>query len=68
MPIDDTNFALSINETTALLIRARSFLKRGWCRNALALDRKGNDVDPTDHRAVAWCAVGALVAAAGGYS
>jgi hypothetical protein len=51
------------DETTALLIRARGFLVRGWCRGALAIDDDGKIVDPKSERAVAWCADGALVAA-----
>jgi hypothetical protein len=64
MPLDDSNFpqTVEVNETTALLIRARGFIERGWCRGSLALDATGNAVDPTSERAVAWCANGALVA------
>jgi hypothetical protein len=48
---------------TALLIRARSFLERGWCREAAAVDMDGCEVDPTDPNAISWCAYGALMAA-----
>ena len=51
------------DETTALLIRARGFVERGWCRIPLAVDSDGNDVIPTNERAVAWCMYGALYAA-----
>jgi hypothetical protein len=67
----NTNFDAALNspaqdipdETTALLIRARAFLERGWCRHNLAQDAEGNSVEPTDKRAVSWCAFGALLAA-----
>jgi hypothetical protein len=41
MPLDDTNWSPpteAIDETTALLVRARGFIERGWCRHALARD------------------------------
>ena len=64
MPLDDTNWSAStVDPTTALLIRARSFLERGWCQRTLALDATAQMVDPTSKRAVAWCAMGALYAA-----
>src|ERR1700688_3637837 len=77
MPLDDTNFpqTTEVDETTALLppeaasddatrllIRARSFLERGWGRNADACDVDGREVSPTNKAAIAWCAWGALVA------
>jgi|HubBroStandDraft_6_1064221.scaffolds.fasta_scaffold444957_2 hypothetical protein len=51
------------DETTALLMRARGLLERGWCRGWLAVDANANPVDPTDSSAAAWCANGALIAA-----
>jgi hypothetical protein len=51
------------DETTALLIRARGFLERGWCRGWLAVDARGRSVSETSDRAVRWCAYGALLAA-----
>jgi hypothetical protein len=67
MLLDDTNWSVPstevIEETTALLIRARSFLVRGWCRGAHARDAADDEVMPTSERAVAWCMFGALVAA-----
>ena len=53
----------SVDETTALLIRARSFVARGWCRYRQAEDSNGDRCYPFDDRAVAWCAYGALLAA-----
>lgn len=50
------------DEATDLLIRARSFIERGWCQNAVALDDNHRPCGVTDERAVAWCAHGALVA------
>jgi hypothetical protein len=67
MPLDTTNWSTTteVDETTALLIRARGLLERGWCRFAPAQDARGDGISPTDDRAVAWCAVGAIAAAAG---
>jgi hypothetical protein len=64
MPLDDTNWpTIEVDETTALLIRARGFIERGWCRHADAKDRFGWSIEPTSDRAVEWCAYGALRAA-----
>lgn len=66
MPLDVTNWSPDtevIDETTELLIRAREFIERGWCRGALARDTTGIAVNPISNRAVAWCPNGALVAA-----
>jgi hypothetical protein len=54
--------APEIDATTALLIRARGFLERGWCRGVFALDAHGRQVAETSDQAVAWCAIGALLA------
>jgi hypothetical protein len=54
-----------IDETTALLIRARALLERGWCRGFLARDANKREIWPTEKEAVAWCAYGALIAAEG---
>lgn len=51
------------DETAALLIRARAFVKRGWCQGELALDVEGNPVNPRSEWAVSWCMSGALIAA-----
>jgi transposase, IS5 family len=51
------------DKTTALLIRARGFIERGWCRYALARDENGCAIGPQHFKAVAWCAKGALIAA-----
>jgi hypothetical protein len=65
MPLDDTNWSTQteVDSTTALLIRARGFIERGWCRGEGAKAANGCVVDPTSAEAVAWCSVGALVAA-----
>jgi hypothetical protein len=55
-----------VNETDAatnLLLRARSLLERGWCRDMGAVDENGVEVRATNERAVAWCLIGALDAA-----
>jgi hypothetical protein len=62
MPLDTMNWPTTeIDETTALLIRARGFVERGWCRGTLARDTAGREVGPTNERAVAWCAFRALL-------
>ena len=66
MPLDSTNWPTTetaVDETTALLIRARSFLERGWCRDVFARNATGRVVPPRHQTAVAWCAIGALLAA-----
>jgi hypothetical protein len=66
MPLDDTNWSKTVetDETTELLIRARGFIERGWCRGVLARDETGiSEVDPTSARTVAWCIYGAMDAA-----
>jgi len=50
-----------------VLVRAFEMLadEAQWAQGAGAIDRNGTPVKPTDRRAVAWCAVGALERAAG---
>ena len=55
--------APAADATTALLIRARGFIERGWCRSAPARDANGNRCAATDEAATSWCAIGALVVA-----
>ena len=65
MPLDQTNWPHipPLDETTLLLIRARNFIQRGWCRDAIARDADGNQlVDARSAEAVAWCSIGALEA------
>lgn len=67
MPLDDVNWPESKtrpDEVTALLIRARALVARGWCRGANASDMFGFRVSPYSRHAVAWCMGGALSAAA----
>ncbi len=59
MPFDNAN----IDETTRILIDARRFIERGWCRAAQGRAADGNIVQPRDERATQWCAYGALLAA-----
>jgi hypothetical protein len=77
MPLDDTNWIApgghstgkaaptqtEVDPTTALLVRARGFIERGWCRWVFAQDTTGCDVVSTSEYAIAWCANGALFAA-----
>ena len=66
MPLDQATWphaTTTLDETTTLLIRARKFIQRGWCRDAIARDANGNHlVDARSTEAVAWCSVGALEA------
>lgn len=52
-----------IDPTTALLIRARGFIERSWCRKWFAGDANGWGVTPVSEQAIAWCMTGALMAA-----
>jgi hypothetical protein len=65
MPLDDTNWSTQteVDAATALLVRARGFIERGWCRGALARDMTGIATNPISSGAVAWCPNGALIAA-----
>jgi len=63
-----TDTTLTDAATTALLVRARGLLERGWCVCMLALDHNGDPVDPASERAVHWCPYGALLAARQGYT
>ena len=68
MPLDSTNLPTTeVDETTALLVRARGLLERGWCRGVTAIDATGEHVYPASDRAAAWCAIGALEAVGGNY-
>src|SRR5712691_10169496 len=59
MPFDNTN----LDDATRLLLDARSYIERGWCRGFIALAGDGSPVDATDKRAAQWCLYGALLAA-----
>ena len=64
MPLDSTDWAeIKVDEPTAILIRARDFIERGWCRYFYVKDRLGIPVPATCRWAVSWCAVGAIQAA-----
>jgi hypothetical protein len=64
VPLDNTNFpATEVDGTTALLIRARGFVERGWCQRTNAQDARRFPVPIWDKRAAAWCAAGAVFAA-----
>jgi hypothetical protein len=43
------------------LLRAAELIARGWCKNALARDRYGRQVEPWSETAVAWSLLGALM-------
>jgi hypothetical protein len=67
MPLDDTNWPTigteDTDEATALLIRARALVARGWCRRTPARNRFGFRVSPYSRWATRWCASGAIQAA-----
>src|ERR1700722_7637156 len=62
MPLDNTSWSpdTQVDETTALLVRARGFLERGWCKGYFAYDGHGDQIAARDERAVSWCMVGAI--------
>lgn len=66
MPLDDTNWpaTIEVDEATALLVRARALVARGWCRGTEARTYFGYLVSPYSEWAVKWCMSGALEAAA----
>jgi hypothetical protein len=47
-----------------ILSRAADLVEGGWTKGNMALDGMGDAIDPLDFRACAFCAHGALVAAA----
>lgn len=53
---------MSNKRTVEVLRKAKTFIEKGWCKNYLALDSKGNEVLATSSDAVKWCAIGALEA------
>jgi hypothetical protein len=67
MPLDDTNWPTIetevVDEATALLIRARALVARGWCRWTEARNLLGFQVSPYSRWASRWCPRGALKAA-----
>jgi hypothetical protein len=68
MPLDTTNWPTIetevTDEATALLVRARALVARGWCRGADARNPLGFKVGPYSRWASRWCMSGALDAAA----
>lgn len=48
-----------------LLKAARAKIELGWCQNANARDKYGDDVSPNYPEAVQWCIIGATLAVAG---
>jgi hypothetical protein len=43
-----------------VLKAAAALLRGGWCRHTYAVDARGDEVDPCDDHAAAFCALGAL--------
>jgi hypothetical protein len=67
MPLDAIGWLTSTtidDEATALLIRARALIERGWCRRVFARNLLGFQVSSYSRWATSWCASGALDAAA----
>jgi hypothetical protein len=64
MPLDDTNWpTIEVDETTALLIRARGLVNYGWCQRTVALTAKGHPTHPLSADAAKWCMFGSMFAA-----
>jgi hypothetical protein len=53
-----------MTNTTKIIEGATARLQLGWTQVHLAEDAEGEGCDPDDEKAVAWCAYGALIAAA----
>jgi hypothetical protein len=54
---------LPLQEDEQLLVRAGELVERGWCRNGLAQDRFGRQVEPWSRTASTWSPLGALLQA-----
>ena len=54
---------LPLQEDERLLVRAGELVERGWCRNGLAQDRFGRQVEPWSRTASTWSPLGALLQA-----
>jgi hypothetical protein len=54
---------LPLQEDEQLLVRAGELVERGWCRNGLAQDRFGRQVEPWSRTASTWSPLGALLRA-----
>ena len=46
-------------DVVAMLKRARALVKRGWCQDVLARDKRGIRCNEKDVFATSWCVVGA---------
>lgn len=56
--------SMSKGETATVLTEAAELVEAGWVQGVLAIDEDGDECEPTMEEAVAWCATGALNAAA----
>jgi hypothetical protein len=71
MRLNQTNWRepeTQIDEATALLIRARALVARGWCQETNARNFLGFRVSPYSRWATSWCPSGAIRAARAGAS
>ena len=51
---------ISKQETLDILLEAKDYIGRGWCKYALARDKNGHDCNPDDLCADSWCILGAI--------
>lgn len=51
--------------STEILTAARARVERGWCKGTMACTSEGAPVPPSSQHAACYCAVGALMSAAG---
>lgn len=45
---------------TRILIYAMALMQKGWCQGSMAKDKRGREIYACDHRAVSFCAYGAV--------
>jgi len=56
-----------VNELKDHLVKARSYIEKGWTQGEYARDKEGDSVTSWDPTAVCWCARGAFRAVDGNY-
>lgn len=52
-----------MNQSQAIISRAKTLIEKGWCQGKLAKDSNGNSVDHLSEFAESFCLIGALARA-----